>query len=88
MLPCHPLLRAADVKWVCEGELVVGIVGAGKVGKDGKALLDGEAALVVIDYDRDAAIGAQLREPYTWSAPTTCLSASWNAYKAPSECSG
>jgi hypothetical protein len=63
VLPCHPLLRTADVQRVCEREFVVCVVRPSQVGKDRETFHNREAALIVVYDDRDAAVGAQLRKP-------------------------
>jgi hypothetical protein len=64
MLPCHPLFANRLIERIFKPEPVLRIVLPRQVCEDGKAFHDGEAALVVINNDRNAAIGAEFGEPF------------------------
>lgn len=64
MLPRNPLLSPAQVIRIRKVKLVLGVVVPGKVLQDSLAFHDGEAVAVMVDYDGDAAVGAELGEPW------------------------
>lgn len=64
VLPSNPRLGAGVVIVVnVEGELVLGIVLPGQVAQNSITLEDGEVAVVVVNQDRDAAVGVEGSEP-------------------------
>ena len=64
MLPSNPRLGAGVVIVVnLEGELVLRIVLPGQVAQNSIALEHGEVAVVMVDQDRDAAVGVEGSEP-------------------------
>lgn len=64
MLPSHPLFGdRVVVRLDGEAEAVLRVVVAGEVAQDGEPLKDGEAAAVVVDDGRDAAVGVEGRVP-------------------------
>lgn len=60
----EPLGGLARLELVPEAEVVLGVVVLGEVEQDGGGLEDGEwGGLVVVDQDRNAAIGVKAEEP-------------------------
>ena len=64
MLPAKPHLGAGVIIIVgSKGEAVLLVVAARQVAENGAALPDGEAAVIVVDDDGDAAVRVQGDEP-------------------------
>lgn len=61
----EPLVGLAELTFILEVQSVFRVVVAGKVNQDGGGFHDGERGrLVVVDEDRDAAVGVEAEEPF------------------------